>query len=50
MLADADSPDFAKKIAQDYIGDALSAGQQKWWDPYAGVHAKNIDTIRKGDW
>ena len=50
MLADADNPDFLKKPAQDYIEDALAAGDITWWEPYAEVHAKNIDTIRNGNW
>ena len=50
MLADADNPDFPSKTAQDYIDAALAAGQLTWWEPYAEVHAKNIDTIRNGNW
>jgi glyoxylase-like metal-dependent hydrolase (beta-lactamase superfamily II) len=46
MLADADHPDFGTKTAQDYIADAISAGELTWWEPYAAVHARNIDTIK----
>jgi len=46
MLADAGHSDFGTKRAQDYISDAVSAGELTWWEPYAEVHARNIDTIK----
>jgi cyclase len=46
MLADADHSDFGTKTAPDYIADAISAGELTWWEPYAEVHARNIDTIK----
>ncbi len=33
-----------------HIEDALAAGELTWWEPYAEVHAKNINTIRNGNW
>jgi len=50
MLADADHPDFLIKNAQDYINDALAAGELTWWEPYSEIHVKNRDTIKKGNW
>jgi len=31
----------------NYIDDALAAGELRWWEPYAEIHARNIDTIKK---
>ena len=47
MIADADHSDFGNKAAQVYIDDALVAGEVTWWEPYAEIHAQNIDTITK---
>ena len=47
MMGDGDSPDFLKKSAQDYIGNALKSGELIWWEPYAKVHDLNKGTIRK---
>jgi len=46
MLADAKSANFGDAPAQDYIADALKAGHLAWWDPYAAVHKRNIESIR----
>lgn len=46
MLADGKSADFGTKSAQDYITDALKAGHLAWWEPYAAVHKRNIESIR----
>jgi len=47
MIADAENPDFGTKTAQDYMEDALVAGELTWWEPYAEIHARNVDTIKK---
>jgi cyclase len=47
MMSDTDNPDFLKKSAQDYIGDALKLGELIWWEPYAKVHELNKSTIKK---
>ena len=47
MLSDTDNPDFLKKLAQDYIGEALKSGELTWWEPYAKVHELNKDAIKK---
>ena len=47
MLEDRDNPDFLKKSAQDYIGNALKSGELTWWEPYAAVHELNKDAISK---
>ena len=47
MIADADNSDFGSKTAQVYIEDALGAGELTWWEPYAEIHARNIDTIKR---
>ncbi|MEJ2166700.1 MAG: hypothetical protein P8X90_14325, partial [Desulfobacterales bacterium] len=46
MLADADNSDFGTKTAQVYLKDALAAGELTWWEPYAEIHARNIEAIR----
>jgi len=46
MLADAARPDFDTRTAQIYIKDALAAGELTWWEPYAEIHARNIESIR----
>jgi hypothetical protein len=30
----------------NYIKDALAAGELSWWEPYAEIHARNIDSIK----
>lgn len=47
MMGDADNPDFLKKSARDYIGDALESGELNWWEPYARVHELNQGTIKR---
>ncbi len=47
MMDDAHNPDFFKKSAQDYIGDALKSGELIWWEPYAKVHELNKGAIKK---
>ena len=46
MIADADHSDFGSKTAQVYIEDALGAGELTWWEPYAEIHARNLETIK----
>jgi hypothetical protein len=46
MIADADHSDFGTKTAQNYIDDALAAGELTWWEPYSEIHARNIETIK----
>jgi cyclase len=46
MLADADNSDFGTRTAPAYIKDALAAGELSWWEPYAEIHARNIDSIK----
>ena len=45
MIAEKDSPNFFDKMAQDYIGDALDAGELTWWEPYSEIHGWNIWTV-----
>jgi len=47
MMADADHSDFGNKAAQVYIDDALAAGELARWEPYSGIYARNLDTLRK---
>lgn len=46
MLADAGKPDFDTRTAEIYVKDALAAGELTWWEPYAEIHARNIESIR----
>ena len=46
MLADAGKSDFGIKPAPAYIKDALAAGELTWWEPYAEIHARNVDSIK----
>jgi cyclase len=46
MLSDADRSDFGIKTAQVYADDAISAGELTWWEPYAEIHARNIETVK----
>ncbi len=46
MIADANNSDFCTKTAHVYIEDALGAGELTWWEPYAEIHARNMDTIK----
>lgn len=47
MMSDTDNPNFLKKSARDYIGDALKLGELTWWEPYSKVHELNKGTIQK---
>ncbi len=50
MVADANNPKSNQKTAQDYIGDALAAGELTWWEPYSEIHNRNRDAIKTGGW
>jgi cyclase len=47
MIADAGHTDFGTKTAQEYIKDALTAGELNWWEPYSEIHARNIERIKR---
>lgn len=47
MLKDRAAADFADKSAQDYLGEALQAGELNWWQAYAKVHELNKETLKK---
>jgi glyoxylase-like metal-dependent hydrolase (beta-lactamase superfamily II) len=47
MIGDKDNPALLARSARDYIGEALKAGELRWWEPYAKVHELNKDAIKK---
>ena len=49
MLEKSEHPEFNNMDAQEFIRDALDAGELHWWEPYAELHASNREVIAKLD-